>query len=363
VALTYATDYYIKIATTNGTDTSAAVSASGNPVMVGQVGTGDIVAITADKIITGTLQSGSTITVGAPGGKRVEIRGTGNPFEIYGTGGTSLLKYDTSANKLTIKGDGEFSGDIAAATGTLTNALNVGAIADGVYPFSVGISGILRAASGKVGGWTITGSLIHSATGLNSIEMNADTPKISLKQSGVEKITIDPVEGIVGPNITINSITSPSFILTPQGSLTIRGSITAGSSITGTTIIGSSFKSTNYDINPGSGLAIDATGLDDALIFNRNGTQVAKIRVLGTYLDMFAENSYITIGGDTVAFSGLTTSNTFTLNSSGAFITNGTVNVGTAGTGGGDRYLRNIRVDTVGPSGGVNGEVWLRYTA
>ena len=67
VALTYGTDYYVKIKTTNGNvaQDSSAVSATGNPVRIGQVGSGDIVSVTADKIYSGTISS-QTITVGDP---------------------------------------------------------------------------------------------------------------------------------------------------------------------------------------------------------------------------------------------------------------------------------------------------------
>jgi hypothetical protein len=145
VALTYGTDYYVKIATTNGTDISTPVSATGNPVRVGQVTSGDIVTIKADKIESGTLSAGSKIIAGAVGGKRVEISGTGDtPFAIYGTGGTKIFDYNSTSDKLTIVGDGTFSGNLAAAGGT----------------FSGNISG----ASG-----TFTGSLTAAATALGSI--------------------------------------------------------------------------------------------------------------------------------------------------------------------------------------------------
>jgi hypothetical protein len=85
----------------------------------------------------------------------------------------------------------------------------------------------MRATSGEIGGWTITGSLLESAVVANNkITLNPATPKIALVQSSVEKITIDPVEGIVGPNITYNGTSVPSFKLTPAGNLTLYGSIT-----------------------------------------------------------------------------------------------------------------------------------------
>jgi len=57
VAMDYGIDYFIKIKTTNGNaaQDSAAVLATGSPARIGQVGNGDIVEITADKIKTGTI--------------------------------------------------------------------------------------------------------------------------------------------------------------------------------------------------------------------------------------------------------------------------------------------------------------------
>jgi len=128
VAITYDTDYYVKIKTTNGNaaEDSAAVSATGNPAQIGKVGNNGLIEITADKITTGTLQSNSTITVGAPTGRRVELRGSGVPFEIFGTGGSSLLSYNASSNKLSITGEGTFSGALQAASGDFTGSLQVG---------------------------------------------------------------------------------------------------------------------------------------------------------------------------------------------------------------------------------------------
>jgi len=125
LTLTYGTDYYVKIKTTNGNtaEDSASVDAIGNPVRIGQLSNAGLVEVTADKIITGTLQSNSTITVGSTSGKSVVIRGTGNPLSIYGSGGVAggaILDFDGSGN-LSIKGTinatgGEFTGAVSIKT-------------------------------------------------------------------------------------------------------------------------------------------------------------------------------------------------------------------------------------------------------
>jgi hypothetical protein len=156
VALAHGVDYYIKIATTNGTDTSTAVSATGNPVRVGQVQNGSIVAVTADKIDSGTVAAGSTITVGSTLGKHVKLSGTGDPLTIYGSGGVSNPVLSYNGNKLTIVGDGTFSGNLSAAGGT----------------FSGNISG----ASGTFGGALDVGTtLLATITGASSVNVNGIT--------------------------------------------------------------------------------------------------------------------------------------------------------------------------------------------
>jgi len=216
-ALTYGTDYYVKIKTTNGNiaQDSSAVSATGNPVQIGKVGSGDIVSITADQITTGTISS-QIVTVGTTAGKHVKISGTGDPLTIYGTGGVNdpLLSFGTNAQSesvLTIKGNGTFSGALSAATGSFAGNITA---SNGLFSVN---NGILTAQSGTIGGWNITGSVLESsAISSNRITLNPATPKISLISGGVEKITIDLIEGIkdFGGN----------FILSPAGTLTLKGS-------------------------------------------------------------------------------------------------------------------------------------------
>lgn len=221
--LQYGTAYYVKLVAVNASGTaSSAVSASNNPVTVAR--------LPASEIDAGILRADAYIQAGADGGQRAVLSGSTSPFIIYGTDGTTkLLEFLTSGTTgtLAIKGSGTFSGDISAASGTFTgNVTTSGNISASNGLFSVN-NGLLTAQSGTIGGWTITGSLLESATvSNNKITLNPATPKIALVQSSVEKITIDPVEGIVGPNITYNGTSVPSFKLTPSGNLTLYGSIT-----------------------------------------------------------------------------------------------------------------------------------------
>ena len=239
--LTYGTPYYIKLVTVNANGlTSGTVSASNNPVTVAK--------LPASEISTGILTADASITAGVDGGSRVVMSGGASPFVIYGTNGTTkLLEFIGGATgTLSITGSGSFTGDISGATGTLKNALNIGTLSVPTwggrgYPFSVDSSGNLEAGSGKIGGWVINTTQLRSNTTLNSgsnqMSFNPATPKISLTtgntlnattglyEGGVEKITIDPTEGIVGPNITYNGNSVPAFKLTPSGNLTLYGNI------------------------------------------------------------------------------------------------------------------------------------------
>jgi len=183
-ALTYGVDYYVKIATTNGTDTSTAVSASGNPVRIGQVTSGDIVTINADKIATGTLSSGSTITVGSTSGKHIKLSGTGDPFIIYGTGGVANPVLSYNGDKLTVVGDGTFSGALSAATGTFAGALSA---ATGSF------SGTITASGGSIGGITIAADGIQNSGGTFKLDSSGI---IRAGSSTTNAVIISPTLGV-----------------------------------------------------------------------------------------------------------------------------------------------------------------------
>jgi hypothetical protein len=134
----YDIDYYVKIRSRNSDNVySAPVTANGSPIKVGQLSDAGLIEVKADKITTGTLQSNSTITVGATTGKHVVIRGTGNPLSIYGSGGsttTPILDFDETGN-LSIKGTitatgGIFEGSMSASNMRIGKKVNYINIAD-----------------------------------------------------------------------------------------------------------------------------------------------------------------------------------------------------------------------------------------
>jgi hypothetical protein len=241
LTISYDVDYYIKIVAFNRAgDASSAVAATGNPVRVGKVSNSGIITVTADKIATGTLSSSSTITVGSTSGKHVIIRGTGNPLEVFGSGGTvagAILSFDTNGD-LSIKGTitataGEFSGYMSA--GSMKIGTNVNSTNDGLYMgtdnywyntgvFKVGttdknmtwdgtdltITGTVNATSGYIGsdtdGWLITddGALI-------SISNSAT---ISMINGGNIFLSSDIVISSTGSSFQIKDFIAGTNILT-----------------------------------------------------------------------------------------------------------------------------------------------------
>jgi hypothetical protein len=251
VALTYGVDYYIKIATTNGTDTSTAVSATGNPVRIGQVTTGDIVTINADKIATGTLSSGSTITVGSTAGKHIKLSGTGDPFIIYGSGGVANPVLSYNGDKLTVVGDGTFSGALSAATGTFAGALSA---ATGSF------SGTITASGGSIGGITIAADGIQNSGGTFKLDSSG---VIRAGSSTGNAVIISPTLGVYHSS---------------NGGSTASGKFTLGlasSTISGWTIGTSTISSGNLTLNSnGTITTTNLTIYDTGRIVNAGGFEV-----------------------------------------------------------------------------------------
>ena len=223
--LQYNTPYYVKIDTinANGVANGNPVAADGNPITVNR--------LPASEIEAGILRADAYIQAGPNGGQRTVISGGQEPFVIYGSDGTTkLLEFDSligGTGALKIIGSGSFSGDISAATGTLTNALRIGTPTGGLYPFSVSSSGVLRAVSGQIAGWTLADSYFQNSSG---------TFKISSQESALFLGDVNGSHIRITPNQIAHyngGSTSNKFTLTTStGNLTLSGDIT-GSNITG----------------------------------------------------------------------------------------------------------------------------------
>lgn len=277
--LTYGVDYYIKIATTNGTDTSTAVSATGNPVQIGKVTSGDIVTITADKIATGTLDSASTITVGSTSGKHVKISGTGDPLLIYGTGGVAggaILSFN--GTKLSIVGDGTFSGSLEIGSSNAifkadpSTGIWLGNATYGSAPFSVSTNGVIKANSGTIGGWTLGSTYLQGS----NFEINSSNSTIYVGPTGGQHIRISASGGIA----TYNGGTQVSgFNLSTNGNLTISGGGTfsgalsaATGTFSGTLSAGDITGSSYTNVSGGTGITISRSGTLDQILFQSGGS-------------------------------------------------------------------------------------------
>lgn len=217
LTLTYGTDYYVRIKTTNGNvlEDSAVVSATGNPVRIGQLSNDGLVEVKADKITTGTLQSGSTITVGSTSGKHVIIRGTGNPLSIYGSGGTAsgtILDFDSSGN-LSIKGT------INATAGSFTGAISIGD--GGSMKIGVGVnSGYNGIYIGTNNYWYNDG-IFKVGDGTNSVSWNGTILEVTGK--------ITATSGKIGNwNLSTNSLYAGGIIITNDTTIGGASSIKYG---------------------------------------------------------------------------------------------------------------------------------------
>lgn len=293
-ALSYGIDYYVKIATTNGTDTSTAVLATGSPVRVGQVTSGDIVTINADKIATGTLSAGSTITVGNPTGKRVTLAGTGDPLTIYDTDGTTkLLSYSTTSGKLSIEGDGSFSGDLSIGTG---DAIFIAKPATGMWlgdadyadaPFSVSKNGVIKANSGTIGGWSLANSYLQNSAGTFQINSNESTIYIGPYATG-DHLRISATGGIQHTNEDGNP--TGNFTLTPNGNLTLSGEITITSGDTYDDI--QTAKSDAASAATAAASATTTANTANTTADSANAAAIAASTIAGTALQ--ADGTYVT---------------------------------------------------------------------
>ena len=223
-----------------GTFTGTVTAGSG----LNSVSFGNDVSGTNDGIYIGAtgdyIYSDGTLRLG--NGNITYSNGT---LAVQGNITANSIAANTSLSGLSITGTtGTFGGVTIDSSGiTSTN-------------FSVTSTGLLTAAAGTIGGWTINSTQLRSS-GTNYISLNPSTPKIALIQSGVEKITIDPVEGIKD--------SLGNFTLTPAGILTVKGAITSGSTITGAdiTMTGAAgqtglattkllFQSSNYAVSAGA---------------------------------------------------------------------------------------------------------------
>jgi len=158
-----------------------------------------------------------------------------------GTTGTGTQAHTVFAN--TVNPDTEVHGGAATSEGFSTGANYLKMYGDG------------RFNQGKYPYYTpfFSGNALSTqlrSNGANQISLNQATPKIALitgatlngatglYEGGTEKITIDPISGIVGPIVTDAMGTGPGFSFSPNGAAVIRGTIYASAGVFSGTVSG-----------------------------------------------------------------------------------------------------------------------------
>jgi hypothetical protein len=137
------------------------------------------------------------------------------------------------------------------------------------------------------------------------------------------------------------------------GAAVFKGSIQSGSTITGAAITGSSFQSTNYAA--GTGIGITTSSTIDSIKFRSGGVERASFDVVSGGLVISAGSASITMSS-LGAISIASASNTLLMANAPYFL-----NGSGSNSGGAYGSIRNTWVDTVDPSGGDAGDVWLKW--
>jgi len=180
--------------------------------------------ISIENLVAGNGAFTTYLKAGADNGARVTLSGlttTTNGvlpgLTIYKSDGT------TPAMRADFSGNLSFSGDISGATGTLTNALNVGTAVGGKYPFSVSGSGVLNSTAGSIGGFTIDATSLQANN--NTFQLDSTNGRLAVGPIGGSHIEIDGTSGILHKS---SSSASGNFQLTSSGHLTLGSSSGSG---------------------------------------------------------------------------------------------------------------------------------------
>jgi hypothetical protein len=214
---------------------------------------------------TGTVTAGSGLNIVKVG---TDVNGTNDGIYIGATGdyiyadgtlrlGNGGITYSSGVLSVTgnieansIKANTSLSGlSITGTSGTI-GGITLNSSGLSATNFSISSTGLITANGGTIGSWTInstqlrsdyvvTSGTLNSGVG-NYMTLNPGTPRITLTKgatltngtpSGGNSITIDPIEGIVGPNVTIAGNTGPGFSFSPNGTAVIRGTIYANNGV------------------------------------------------------------------------------------------------------------------------------------
>jgi len=233
-----------------GTFTGTVTAGTGTTVVLGNNVQGDndgiYISATGDYIYSdGTIRLGNGGITYASGLLTVTGNIIANALSANATIESPIITGGTYQTSITV-GDGS------------SNSFGVKINTSGIfgYPansstasFTLNNTGVMTANSGTIGGWTINPTQLSSTAGNSGqialYPLTANGGKIALIYGGVEKITIDPVEGIVGPSITVAGNTGAAFKITPGGTAEFRGTIYAANGIFSGTVSGATIQTSN----------------------------------------------------------------------------------------------------------------------
>lgn len=194
--------------------------------------------LTVGNLKAGDINATSFIRAGTSGSARVELAsstvgGVLPGLTVYASDGTQLLRAPLTGG-LTINGGGTFTGDLSAGSGNSifkadSNGIYLGNASYSSAPFSVSRSGVIKAESGTIGGWTL------GTTFLQGNNLKLDNNQIVVGATSSSYLDISP-SSITHRNA--NGTASGIFTLTlgssPQLSMSGTISLNASSTIAGT---------------------------------------------------------------------------------------------------------------------------------
>ena len=180
------------------------------------------------------------------------------------------------------------------------------------------------------------GKLVNNLTIATHMKLGANITDPNNPSQTVDGIVINNNNyWYVGGKFKVGS--SNYYLDWDTNALTIKGNITASN------ITGSTFTSTSY--GTGTGIAIATSGNGGSILFTSAGTQKGNITVVSGGMQIVGGSSNIVL----TDLATVITSSSTRVSSSNSY-TSGTLGV-----------LRNTWASTGDPSGGDDGDVWLKY--
>lgn len=239
--------------------------------------------LTVGNLKAGDINSTSYIRAGSAGSARVEIASTtvGSVLPgltVYASDGSQLLRAPLTGG-LTITGGGTFTGDLSAGSGSSifksdSNGIYLGSStwAGAESTFRVSRNGVLAAASGTIGGWTLGSTYLQG----NNLKLDTSGIVVGSTSSSYLDISSSSIT-----HRSSNGAASGLFTLTlgasPQLSISGTIALNASSTIDGTTAstVKSGAASGSTAIQSGNGVSKNASNEINQILLNSSGILIA----------------------------------------------------------------------------------------